>query len=234
MKTLPLSDASNPPPRYVYALLDEGLNVRYVGQSFNPSQRVWLHWTNARSRGHADRNSRIFQWMRSLSAVPAWVILQDVPAEEIDAAEQRWIDFFREIHGSDLLNVRPGEWATEEWRAKVSAALRGHGLTPEGRERIRQRRLGRPVSAETREKISRANKGRVYSEERNRKISEALRGRPHPWNSRDRSPETRRKLADAQRGRKHSAETRAKLSAIAKHRYHSEPITGCVLCAAQT
>lgn len=231
MNCTPLSSTADLPPRYIYALLDEKLNVRYVGQAANPWQRVKLHFSNARTPARMKFSTPIYQWMRSLEGVPQWVVLQQVPAAEVNTAEQRWIDFFRAIHGSDLLNVIAGGFATEEWRAAVSAALMGHPVSPETREKIRQKAIGRTVSEETKAKLRARDTSGYYTEERNRKISETLRGQPHPWQrGRPRNPEAVRKSAESNRGQRRSAETKVKISEAARHRGHHLPDPACPRC----
>jgi hypothetical protein len=232
MRTLPISNAAPEQPRYVYVLLDQKFNVRYVGQSANPAQRVALHWSNRNIPSKAKYSTPIFTWLRGLEMRPAWAIIQAVPAEEIDAAEERWIDFFREIHGPELLNSTPGEWINGEWRAKVSAGLKGHPVSAGTRQKISDVLRGRDLlSPEARERQRQSMTGYVFSDERNRKISESLKGREHPWAKGVRRPaEVVEKTAAAHRGMKRSPETREKIRVAARHRYHSAPEPGCPRC----
>lgn len=86
---------------HVYALKDPQTDeVRYVGKSVNPSNRLYSH----RSRSAA---SAVGKWVASLLATPVLDILASAPSErEALALEVEWVTRLRES-GCDLLNSAP-------------------------------------------------------------------------------------------------------------------------------
>lgn len=86
-----------------------------------------------------------------------------------------------------------GHIMSPETRANMAAAQTGRRATPETRAKLSALKKGVPVSLEARAKISAANTGRVPSEEERAKMRESHRGKPgHPA-----SPETRMKQSIA-------------------------------------
>lgn len=193
---------------FIYALCEPGTRtVRYIGKANNPK---------ARFNGHMSRSmlkhNHLGCWLRSVlssGGVPTLIILREVPQDQWQLAEERYIRLGRAI-GLRLVNTTSG----------------GEGLnnpTSEFREKMSLMRLGRKASEETRLKMSRAHTGFRHSLETRAKLSEMKRGVPpspatllakkkslETWAC---SEETRQKISRAMRGRKYSGETLRRMSA---------------------
>lgn len=104
--------------------------------------------------------------------------------------------------------------STLEWKAMMSARMKGRILTPEHRKNLSVALMGHPMPQKNLDALLIANKGRPLSAEHRAKLSAIGKGKP-------KSIETRSKLSEALRGvrnflgKRHSAETRAKMSASA-------------------
>lgn len=110
---------------------------------------------------------------------------------------------------------------TPEWYAKVVSTRTANGSyvhTDETKAKISKRFLGTTLSAEHKEKISRGLEGREVSEETRRKIAEGNRITQTGVPKGPKSIEHREKLRIAQTGKKYSDESRAKMSEKAKLR----------------
>lgn len=94
---------------FIYALCEPDTGaVRWVGTSTNPMIRRGTHIADAkRNRG---RNRAKNDWIMGLLARnlrPSLLVLESVPADSWQEAEQRWVTLYRE-QGAPLLNVLPG------------------------------------------------------------------------------------------------------------------------------
>lgn len=106
----------------IYALLDpRDRQVRYVGMTKNPAQRMARHLVEARRKGRTKR----LEWVRSL--VIAGVEPEMIEVERTSdwhEAEQFWIAYFRAM-GADLVNGNEGGrcavsmTASKPWTAGV-------------------------------------------------------------------------------------------------------------------
>ncbi|SEC88544.1 hypothetical protein SAMN05216489_01878 [Streptomyces sp. 3213] len=158
----------------IYALLDADGTVRYVGRSVNARARASSHRRDVAR--YPDDDRPVATWLRSLDASPAARVLARVVASQASAAEETWIRRLRRDPAARLLNLRPYEplahlpgvdpavlkrvrWSvarsvTKERRARVSAALQGHAVSPATRQRIALAHAGRPKSPEHRAAIA--------------------------------------------------------------------------------
>ncbi len=109
----------------------------------------------------------------------------------------------RKLSPSHLASVRKAH-GCPEFRARVSAALRGHPVSPETRAKLSAAQRGRPMTESNRLALSRANKGRSLPPEVGQKISAAKKGVCTP---------AMRAAADRSVGRKLSADHVASLKA---------------------
>lgn len=169
-----------------YGLCDPYGEVRYVGQSLNPSKRLRAH-CNSKERTH------VGNWVRSIIAkgvLPEIFILEEFDGlegqalqEALDESEIFFIGYFTAL-GCRLTNRSKGGYVKSGWRhspetrSKMSIAHRGHSSTrtPEWNEKIRLALIGKKHTEEWKWKASLMNSGpgnpmwgkRLSEEHRNR------------------------------------------------------------------
>jgi predicted GIY-YIG superfamily endonuclease len=172
-------------PVYVYALVDSTTgDIRYIGISQNPEQRLRQHILNA-SRGERTYKANWIRHLLDNSNEPELHILETCNSRKSAAvAEIQWIAYGR------------GEkWPITNQTDGGDGSV-GHVVSAEARERLSSLARGRPAW----------NRGKPPSPEVRAKLSQALRGRKL-------TDETKAKISAATRGKRKSAETRAKMSA---------------------
>jgi NUMOD3 motif len=161
------------PPCCIYGLVDPRTGkLRYIGKTTCGSERLRVHVYGARSGRERTHTSH---WIRQLLAsglCPRAIVLQELPAEELCAAEVRWIAAARH-EGLQLTNITAGGEGTHglsptaETRAKIGAALRGRkGPTPSDatRAKMSASHQGTTRSSETRARMGAAKRGVRRSE----------------------------------------------------------------------
>jgi hypothetical protein len=93
---------------YIYGLRHpDGGDVRYVGRTRDPKQRLKFHWTDRR---YSNRLQKKADWLRSLDSEgcrPVIEVLDEVSAATCHADEQAWIDWLLS-EGHDLTNEYVG------------------------------------------------------------------------------------------------------------------------------
>jgi len=114
---------------HIYAIYDPAASphVRYVGRSSNPAARLRSHIDSAR-RG---RKTPLYDWLRKrldANKRPAFCTLELVPESGWQAAEQKWIYYFRQRQ-TDLLNLADGggriaNRLSADHREAISSGLR--------------------------------------------------------------------------------------------------------------
>ncbi len=109
---------------------------------------------------------------------------------------------------------------TPEWKAKVSAALKGRHFSEESigkmsavRKKYWETHERREWTAEEKARVSEHFKSMLRTENHKAKISAALKGREAPWvKGKPKSKETRAKMSAASKGRKKSEEQCRKMA----------------------
>ena len=134
----------------VYALA-EGMDVRYAGYTARPNQR---------RLEHGRRRPGLH-----------WLVLGVYPTREDGLEHEIWWISRLHLAGHPLENVDPGGKASKPGteksyltRAKLSASLRGHGLSSEARAKIGLANRNRHATAETRAKMSASHMGHPTSQ----------------------------------------------------------------------
>lgn len=140
------------PKTYIYCLMEESLEVKYVGKANDPKRRFAEHMVNR-------YDMQVGRWLqaRQLSGEhPVWGVLEVCEAdtkEELEKAwpeaERRWIAYFKEM-SADLLNNTGGGRgrAGYKWtEGQKAAAKEGRGKRPHPLK-------GKKRSEETKRKIS--------------------------------------------------------------------------------
>lgn len=92
---------------------------------------------------------------------------------------------------------------SDETKAKLSNALKGHSVSEEAIEKIRKANIGRHLSEETKKKVGEASRGRKMSEETKQKLREIHTGKHL-------SDEVKKKISEANKGQKWTEEQREK------------------------
>lgn len=121
-----------------------------------------------------------------------------------------------------------GKPKSEETKANMSKAQKGHAVSDEQRERLRSYgigntyRLGKSHTEETKKKISESKLGSTWSEEaRVNHLAGVARGEDHPYFGKQLSEETRKKMSEAKIGTTHSQEVKDAISKFHKGRKRS-------------
>jgi len=201
---------------YIYALCEPDTNiVRYVGKSVKPTKRLNSHCNDKAT-------TRKGNWIRSLGdRKPELLILEEVPINDWEQYERKWIAFYRE-KGYDLTNHTDGgegvSGLTEDARQRLSKARKELWNIPEKREEF----LILMRSPERRAKISAANKGRPRSAEHTAKLPQNNKGwKPSP----ERIEKLRKLIAQYhgnRKGQSVSQETKDKLKIALQGNQHTK------------
>ena len=188
--------------------IDLGGGWFYVGSATDLNRRRSSHENELRRGVHCNH---IMQRVFDKHGGFEFTVLGRYPTGQIIEREQLLLDEhcgdpkcanLAVVAGSPMA----GRKASDETRAKVSAALRGRKVSTETRAKISSSTTGREVSEVTRTKLSASLKGRIISTETRAKISAAKTGRKA-------SAAHCAAIGAASKGRKVSPETRAKISA---------------------
>ncbi len=198
--------------RWIYALVDPRqigyASVFYVGQTRACAARFKTHKCNRKPTVYAKIKELLDEGL-----APVFVQLEETSADHVDAAENKWILYFKGL-GTPIVNVSLGKGsyglkASAEHRAKISKALTGKsrseahckalseghkGLKPteEARRNMsagQKRRKPIPMPAHVKEILRKANEGRRPTEEQKRRVSETSRKNWHE--SRGKQPSDR-------------------------------------------
>lgn len=167
-------------PVFIYSLTDPFTgNVRYIGQSTHPKERLAAH-CNEKSCCHRAN------WIKSVirrGKRPLMEILEEIaPDADWQAAERWWIAHGRE-RGWPLTNGTDGGDGVP-------------GLSPEIRQRIVAASTGRIPGPETRAKIGRSSRGRKHTDDHKKRMSLIMKDRVITWG--DKLSRASRKLSDDQ------------------------------------
>jgi hypothetical protein len=159
---------------YIYVLVDEIGEPRYVGQtSRDVTFRAKEHWQRARANQDFD------SWLSSLEDPPEVHILETVPYAERFTAEAYHTNLLIQA-GNRILNKMIGSkppLRSLEWRRRHAEAIRGKKHSPVTREKMSRSQKERSteqspeVRAEINAKISASKKGHPVSAETRAKIS---------------------------------------------------------------
>jgi group I intron endonuclease len=168
--------------RYIYGLVDpESNQVRYIGKSIKPMQRLQNHM-NDKSKCHRAN------WLQSLKAKglkPELVIFEMIEGSDDwswQESEKYWIKRGKSLGWPLTNNTDGGDGVVN--------------LPPETKEKMRKTWLGRKHKPETLIKLSKASKGRVKTKEMRDAMSEKMKGRKITWG--DKVSEATRKFSKEQ------------------------------------
>lgn len=200
---------------YVYGLQDpRNGQLRYVGKSNNVDKRLCQHIHRAKS----GTDTPVKEWLRELlveNYQPEVFIIEEVPIQDVYAAEDFWWQYFRYI-GADLLNCfRPLDGPLYHREAIVRKVAEFH--------------RGKHRSEQTKERISRAATRR-FADSGNH----PMYGKPRPQSTREKVSRTRieKGVASGKNnpmwGETHSEETRKLISqkVLEWHKNHNHPNLG--------
>jgi len=222
--------------RGVYVIINTVSWRYYIGSSIDIRKRWRAHRTDMNTRRHNNPHL-VHAWHRYGRSAFAFLVVEIVPdADDLLAAEQKWLDAARDI-GAALYNVAitagapaRGVKLSEAHRRAIGAAHRGMKRSAEARRNISESRKGSTLTEEHKAKIAEKMRTRVFTQAHREALSRAGKGRrpnsagkPISEETRERmrlgaakrnaSPEYRAKLSEANKRRVQSPETRAKISA---------------------
>lgn len=198
---------------FIYALVDPvSEQVRYVGKSNNPSERIKSHVRTA----PFDKTHKAY-WIRNLiknGQQPKLMILEQVDITEWEQKEQYYIQSFHQA-GCKLTNGNAGGLGeispTLEVREKLARARYGK-ITPDiVRNKISMAHEGMKHTQISKQKMSIMKQGTTHSTETKQKMSLSHKGKQH-------SLAAKNKISLAKKGKVFTDEHRAKLSLAAKNR----------------
>lgn len=197
----------------IYGLCASGSTcVRYIGKTTRcPKTRLQDHLQRAKK----DVKTHKSKWLKSLSAPPDIVIIEDaIDLEMLNEREVFWIAHYRRL-GNQLVNgtdggtggaVFKGRKHTPETIAKMKVAAKIRGISQATRDASIAAKKGKPISVERKAVLSAQSKGNTYAlgyrhtEEAQLKISESSKQRNSVANLQ--TPESIAKRAHSLRGRK--------------------------------
>lgn len=204
---------------FIYGLLDPRTQqLRYVGKSNNPTDRLKGHISEAKSISKTHKS----RWLRKLlndSIFPELVILEEVSLCDFQAAEKWWIAYARSL-GCLLVNGTDGGDCGKEFelevRAKISKALKGRPKSEEHRINFGLSMKGRTLSEAHKEKIGASwyKKSELERKLIQFRKSLKMRGEGNPMYGKTHSPEILLKIKESRKDYEVSDATKLKLSAI--------------------
>lgn len=212
---------------FIYALIDPRTNkVRYVGMSRRDKRRPYKHLKNA----YDGKQSHLCNWIRELFSnerEPQVEMLERCAAGtsrvDLGLRESYHIQRLREA-GHPLINHTSGGdggWQhDEETVARIRAARARQQMpayTEERRQKLSASLKGHGVSQETRAKLS-ATFAKIRAAKPPKVKAPRKKPKSHPQ-----TPETRAKISEARQGIQFSEETRVKMSASARARRRGTP-----------
>ena len=151
----------------IYQILNTSNGKSYIGQSQNIRRRWARHWYEAYTNPMF--NYPLYLAMRKYGPeVWDFILLEELPNEELNSAEIKWIDHFASF--SEGYNTTEG-----------GGGLRGRHQTQETKDKIGSKHKGKVVSEETKAKMSasqrKCKKGPQSPEHKEKRLSQ-LRGKP--------------------------------------------------------
>lgn len=199
---------------WIYGLADPNTEeIRYVGKAVDPEKRYRSHLSTKPALHR-------YYWIRSLlrqDQRPVLIHLERVASTAWQAAERKWIKYFREEKKWSLTNLTDGG----------DGLPKGYKMSEEAKRRMSLSHLGKHSTEIAKRKISAALRGRCFSEEAKHKISLALKGKSF-------SEITRQKMSTFQKkrfanpenhpmlGKRHSEVTKRRLSIAHSGKHHTE------------
>ncbi len=230
----------------IYEIVNTTNGKRYTGSAVDMPAREIGHWSMLRGNYHHSRHLQNAWNKHGEDAFEFRVLFYCDPIKEImvDEFEQRAIDQKSEYNICKVAGSTLGVICTDETRAKISAAKKGHKHTAEMNAKKSAAQMGRKHTAEAKANMSVAQKGRKHTDEHRAKNSAAHIGHKHTAEARAKMSATRMgnqnclgykhtveakvnmsaALMGNQRtlGYKHTAKTKVKMSAAHKGGKHSE------------
>lgn len=164
--------------RTIYIYQNTINNKTYIGQTKNLNKRISDHKGNSvRGCNHPFYNSIRKYGLDNFTIS----ILENVSDEEVDNAEQFWIQFFRSWDRNFGYNIEKGgcdiKVISEETKRKISEKHKGKCFnTPEHMKKLHRatggRLRGTNLNEDVKTKISRSRKGQKHTDESKKKMSQ--------------------------------------------------------------
>lgn len=154
---------------YIYALCSSNdyNNIRYIGQTNNPDNRLKSHF----KRGDLTANTRHNNWIKKSVAdgniICMKIIESNIPRDKVNESELFYMKHYRKL-GYDLTNATDENANTihshsAETKAKISKTLTGRKMSEAHRLKTIEalkRRVRRPLTQLEKDRLSKLNLGR--------------------------------------------------------------------------
>lgn len=183
----------------------------YIGQAQDIRKRWAEHKWKLNGNFHTNNHLQS-AWNKYGAKVFKFLVLEYCAIDKLNEREQVQLNIH--VLSDNCYNIAldakapfRGRKATEETRAKMSAARKGHEVSNETRRKIAEK--SHNISDETRQRMSEAQSNR--SAETRKKISDVHLGKTH-------SVETREKISKSKLGQKHTEEVKRKIAEAGRNR----------------
>ena len=182
----------------------------YVGQTKNPHER----WKSHKGLARRGKNHYLYKSIKyyGICNFTFTIIERCSSQEEVDVAEDHWINYYNSRNLNFGYNIRAGGSRgphSKETNLKISKAAIGRVSHMKGKTFPKW--FGQKIS-----KAKKGKPGHLHSEETKLKISQSNKGTV-PWiKGKFHSEETKKKMSIAKIGNFHSEESKKKMSDSAK------------------
>ena len=203
----------------VYVIWDSKNNKYYVGVTRQKYAYTRIR-QHKRGKQFVDRELQKVGWENC----DWWIVEENIPAENIDECEKKWIDFFdcvypngyNKTHGG-IGNIIVSDDTREKIRQNALARdLNGENNPMYGKHHTEETKasISAKLSGENSPMYGKppANKGVPHTEEEKAKISAANKGENNPFYGKHHTAESIEKNRQAHLGKHHSDESREKMS----------------------
>lgn len=187
----------------IYSIINKENGKIYVGQSVNPTNRKYQHFSQLRGNYHPNHHLQ-HSFNKYGEDSFEFGILENCANEKLNDNEEWWIDYFDSMNQSKGYNLQSGGDSNYEFPEEIKKKIRENTPVRKGKDH--------PMY------------GKKHSEESIQKMSESHRKNP-VWLGKHHSEETKKKISEARKGMKFSEEHKRNISL--NHADQSGENSGC-------